>query len=438
MAKNIKASGFTELTPEKQILENYIKDIIAKNYAKAGYVNIDTPAVELTSVLTAKGGEEVSKQIFGLYGLSQGSEDAKEYSLRFDLTVPFARYIIEHEEELKFPFKRFQMQKVWRGERAQKCRYKEFTQCDIDVVGENLNINYDIEIIETLYNSVADILKFLEINRYVEVHINNKHIIYGICDMYEITGENVSKLFALLDNYYKLPKEKFEKLLEEIAGDKKQDIINFLQKDLSIENFKGLNEEISSGVSDLVQIYNTLKNRGINVIFDPYITRGLDYYTGVVFETFVVSGDEKPMSICSGGRYDNLVGAIRDVTGNKGKSYEGVGGSIGLSRLFCILENMGLLNKSLSLTDIIVFNMGASDTYREEILKQLKQTNKSIDVYYNQAKLDKQFKYAESKNINFGIFAGENEEKSKTVIVKDLQKRAEEEIKLSDLSKYFN
>lgn len=437
MAKNLKASWFQELNPEKQALENKIKDIIAKNYKNAWYINIETSAVELTSILTAKGWEEVSKQIFWLYGLSQWSQDLKDYSLHFDLTVPFARYIIEHEEILKFPFKRYAIQKVWRWERAQKCRYKEFTQCDIDVVWENLDINYDIEIIETLYNSVDGILKYLEINKDIEVHINNKHIIHGICEMHNITWENIQKLFALLDNYYKLPRDKFEKLLEDIAWDKKQDIIDFLQKELSLENFKWLNEEINSWVADLIQIHNTLKNRWINVVFDPYITRWLDYYTGVVFETFVVSTEEKPMSICSGWRYDNLVWAIRDVTWNKWKSYAWVWWSIWLSRLFCLLENMWLLNKTEALTDIVVFNLWASYIYREEILKQLKQTNKSFDIYYNKAKLDKQFKYAESKNATYAIFAWEDEEKSKTIIIKDLQKRVEEKIEINDLYKYF-
>ena len=436
MAKNIRAGGFPELTPDKQILEDNIKQIIAENYKKSGFVNIETPSVELSSVLTAKGGDEVAKQIFGLYGLAQGAQDAKNYSLHFDLTVPFARYVIEHEDELKFPFKRSQIQKVFRWERQQKGRYKEFTQCDIDIIWDKLSINYDIEVIGTLASSIADIFSFLNINKKSVVHINNKHFIEAMFEMFKITWENKANFFKLLDDYYKLPKEKFESLLEDIVWNKKNDVLKFLKKDLSIENIKTKNKTIINWVSDLEKILETLKNRWIKVVFDPYITRWLDYYTWVVFETFIEDNFEF-WSVCSGGRYDNLVWAIRDVTWAKWKSFEWVWGSIGLSRLFYRLEDAWLINKELPLSDIILFNMGASDSYRESIIKGLKKTPYNVDVYYNEAKLEKQFKYAESKNIPFWIFAWENEEKENQIIIKNLEKRTQKIIKVNDLEKYL-
>jgi histidyl-tRNA synthetase len=179
-----------------------------------------------------------------------------------------------------------------------------------------------------------------------------------------------------------------------------------------------------------------LKNRWVNVVFDPYITRWLDYYTWVVFETFI-DGKMNFGSICSGGRYDNLVWAIRQATNSKWREFEGVWWSIGLSRFFSVLEDLGLLKKELNLIDIIVFNLDCSIDYREKIINKLKQTNKNFDIFYNKTKLDKQFKYAENKNIPFWIFAWKTEENSWEVMIKDLENRTSKNIKLENLEKYF-
>lgn len=438
MAKNLKASWFPELTPDKQIIENNLKEIIAKNYKKSWFINIETPTIELNSILTAKGWEEVAKQIFWLYGLAQWAEDLKDYSMHFDLTVPFARYVIEYENDLKFPFKRYQIQKVFRWERPQKCRYREFYQCDIDVVDENLDINYDIEVIETLYDTVQEILDFLEINKEtkIEVHINNKHIINWICDKYNI--DKKEDFFKLIDNYYKLPSEKFNTLLNNLVWEKTNEILDLLWKSLDINNFQWLSEEILPWVKDLIQIYNNLKENWVNVIFDPYITRWLDYYTWVVFETFIINKKTKPLSICSWGRYDNLVWAIRDLSWNKWKNLAWVWGSIGLSRLFCILEDSWLINKKLALSNAIIFNIWWTNKYVQKIKKELKNQWLNTDVYYKKAKLDKQFKYADSKNITFWIFAWESEEKENKVTIKNLIKRSEETINIDEIDIYFN
>ena len=434
MAKNLKPSGFIDYSPEKQKIFNEIKNIIEKNYSKFWFVNIETPAVENNSILTAKGWDEVAKQIFGLYGLAQWSEDTKKYSLHFDLTVPFARYAIEYEEDIKFPFKRYQIQKVFRWERAQKGRFKEFYQCDIDIIWEKISEFYDVEIIETLYNTLENILDFLEINKKAKVHINNKFLIESLIEKFNI--ENNKEFFKLLDDYYKLEKEDFKNKLKELAPNNYSEILEILKKDLNeiIEFLK--DSKYIEQIIELQTIYNTLKNRWVNVVFDPYITRWLDYYTWVVFETFVTDY-EKFGSVCSGGRYDNLVWAIRKATNSKWAELAWVWGSIGLSRFFSLLEENNLLNKKLNLTDIIVFNIGCSNDYREKIINSLKNTTKTFDVYYNKAKLDKQFKYAENKNIKHWIFAWETEEENSEIMIKDLENRTSEVVKLEELEKYF-
>jgi len=434
MAKNLKPSGFIDYNPEKQKIFNEIKNIIEKNYSKFWFVNIETPAVENNSILTAKGWDEVAKQIFGLYGLAQGWEDTKKYSLHFDLTVPFARYAIEYEEDIKFPFKRYQIQKVFRWERAQKGRFKEFYQCDIDIIWEKISEFYDVEIIETLYNSLENILDFLEINKKAKVHINNKFLIESLIEKFNI--ENSKDFFKLLDDYYKLEKADFESKLKELSPNNYSEILKILKKDLNeiIEILK--DSKYIEQIIELQTIYNTLKNRWVNVVFDPYITRWLDYYTWVVFETFVTDY-EKFGSVCSGGRYDNLVWAIRKATNSKWTELVWVWWSIGLSRFFSLLEENNLLNKKLNLTDIIVFNLWCSNNYREKIINFLKNTSKTFDIYYNKAKLDKQFKYAENKNIKYWIFAWETEEENGEIMIKDLENRTSENIKINELKKYF-
>lgn len=434
MAKNLKPSWFNDLNPEKQILLNKMKEIIDKNYKKYWFVNIETPSVENVSVLTAKWWDEVAKQVFGLFGLAQWADDAKKYALHFDLTIPFARYVIEYEEEIKFPFKRSQIQKVWRWERPQAWRYREFYQCDIDTIWDNLSHFYDVEIIETLYNTLDGILNFLNISNKPIVHLNNKYFIEAIIEKYSISDSKW--FFKLLDDFYKLETSKFEELLKWLSPDSYSEILEILNNDLdtNIEFFS--NSQYIEKIILLQNIFNTLKNRWVNVVFDPYITRGLDYYTWVVFETFIEWNVEFG-SICSGWRYDNLVDSIRKATNSKWREFEWVGWSIWLSRMFALFENAWYLNKKLNLTDVIIFNLWCSDNYREKIISSLKSSPKSFDVFYNKAKLDKQFKYAESKNIEFGIFAWESEENSEEILIKNLIKRTEEKIKLDELWNYF-
>lgn len=438
--KNLLPGGFGELTPEKQIIENSIKNIIIKNYQRFWYVNIETPAVELNEVLTSKGWEEVGKQIFWLYGLKQWAQDLKQYSLHFDLTVPLARYVVDNEESLKFPFKRYQIQKVWRWERQQRGRFKEFTQADIDVIGNELPLNYDSEVILSLYRTLKEIFEFLDISKWVEVHLNNKKFIEWICQNYGITGENKTMFFALLDGFYKSTREDFETSLQELVWENFSEINTLLNT--KIEDLDDTNAWISQGINELKQVYNSLKQKWVNVVFDPYITRGLDYYTGTVFETFI-SEYFNFGSVCSGWRFDNLVEDIRKVANgwketNRSKSYGWVWGSIWLSRLFARLEEWWFINKKIPLTQTIIFNTAGSNwEYREKISEILRNSGISTDIYYLDEKLGKQFTYAESKNIPFWIFAWADEQDKNEVIVKNLDSRDQENVSIENLAQYI-
>jgi len=431
MAKLIPG-GFPENTPDKQWLENDLREIIKSNYRKYWYINIETPLVENNKILTSKWWEEVWKQIFWLYWLSQWAEDLKDYSLHFDLTVPLARYVVEHENELKFPFKRFAMQKVFRWERQQKWRFKEFMQCDVDVIDENLDLNYDIEIIETLYKALESMFTYLWINKWIEVHLNNRKFIDSICDYFSIKWNNRKEFYKLLDDFYKITKNEFNTRLYELVWEEKSlDILKILNTDITDLNLD--DERIVESIEEVKKVFNSLKNSWINIKFDPYITRWLDYYTWTVFETFVTDYTWF-WSICSWWRFDNLVWDIRKVTWIKWKNYGWVWGSIGLTRLFNRILDSWLINNKSALVDVIIFNIPwISDSYRKQVSDLLRNWWISTDVYYKQDKLWKQFSYAENKNIPFGIFAWEKEKKENKVILKDLDTREIYEVKMEDL-----
>ncbi len=438
--KNLLPGGFGELTPDKQKIQNVVKEIIIKNYETFWYINIETPAVELNEVLTSKWWEEVWKQIFWLYWLKQWPEDLKPYSLHFDLTVPFARYVVDNESILKFPFKRYQIQKVWRGERQQRWRFKEFIQADIDLVWNNLPLNYDSEVILTLYRTLKEIFEFLKIWKWVEIHLNNKKFIEWICTMYNISWDTKTIFFWLLDGFYKATPEEFLIKLQNLVWENFKEINKLINT--KIDELDISNPFLSEWINELKEVYTSLKEKWVNILFDPYITRWLDYYTWTVFETFISNYDNF-WSICSGWRYDNLVESIRKVTGewknNKDtNNYEWVWWSIGLSRLFWWLDETWLINKKLPLTQAIIFNtLWNNLSYREKIWELLRNNWISTDIYYSDEKLWKQFNYAENKNIPFWIFAWDEEQTKNEVIVKNLYSREQESISINDLVSYI-
>lgn len=436
--ETLRVAWFPEWLPLEQALENKMKELISKEYQKYWYINIETPAVERNDVLTSKSWAEVSKQVFWLYGLAQKTEDIKDYSMHFDLTVPLARYIIDHEHEIEFPFKRYQIQKVRRGERQQKWRFKEFYQCDVDVIDKNVDIAYDAEVIDVLYKTLQRIFIHFEIKNDFVVQMNNRKLYDAIREYLRLENDKKIDVMRLFDDYYKLETTEFEKIFQELIGDTYKTAMDLLSFDINtviLEDIK--DEKINKAVSEIKFVYDSLKQRWVNVIFDPYIVRWLDYYSWTVFETFVEWYKEFG-SVCSGWRFDNLVNYIRDKTAIQGDEYGWVGGSIWLSRLLNRLLDQWLVEAKEPLSDVIIFNLNDNaQKYRNEIATTLRNNDLRVDQYFKPEKIGKQFKYAESKNIPIGVFAGETEEKEQIVIIKDLEKRTETKITKQNLKTFI-
>jgi len=430
---NLKVWWFPEWSLEKQKLENEIKKLISDNFEAFGYMNIETPLMERNTVLLAKSWEETSKQIFGVYGLAQGQDDLKDYSIRFDLTVPFARYFIDHENEISLPFKRFQIQKVYRWERSQKWRYKEFYQCDIDVIDNILDNNYEIEIITTIYQTLNNIFKYLNIDLKPIVHLNDKRFYTHLFRILDISDEKQNKLLGLFDDYHKLPKDKFDFILNNILEWKEKMIIHLIAPDI-INNIEIIQDpDLKSFLYQMSYVVQNLQKNWVNVVFDPFIVRGLEYYSGTVFETFV-EGHKNYGSISSGWRYDKLVGSIRKANNLKWNEYWGFGWSIWLSRILNIFDEDGFLEKKESLVDVVFFNLwNIWNELKNQLANQLRQNNVRTEIYYNNAKLDKQFKYADSKNAKIWVFIGEDEANTWNIKVKNLWEREEYTIPKQDL-----
>lgn len=418
MNKIIKPSilpGFLELLPTEQIAFNNILEIIKKNYENNGFMPIDTPIIEKTEILLAKGSDETDKQI---YRFNKGSNDL---SLRFDLTVPFARYAAEHMSELAFPFRRYQIGKVFRGERNQRGRYREFYQCDIDVIAKGgLNIINDAEIASVIYS----ILKEIGLRAF-KIRINNRKILNGFFNSLEIS--DVTGVLRIIDKVEKIGLASVREELELIIGDnsKVDKIIEFISISgtnsevlNSLLNLNIENEMFKIGTEELSKVIYYIKSFGVpedNFIIDLKIARGLDYYTGTVYETLL---DEYPNvgSICSGGRYDDLAGYYTN------EKLQGVGMSIGLTRLFFVLNDIGFLEKNAysSLTKALVTPMGDYYDYAIMVTNTLRQNNINSEIYLEENKFSKKLTYANKLGIPFVIIVGEDEMKNNLVTLKDM------------------
>lgn len=395
--------GFQELLPEEQILFNKLKDIIRKNYEFHGFYPLDTPVIEKSEVLLAKGGGETEAQI---YRFEKGSTDM---ALRFDLTVPLARYVAQHISELSFPFRRYQIGKVYRGERAQKGRFREFYQCDIDIIGNGeLSIINDGEIPVIIY----DIFKEMGFDNF-KIHVNNRKILSGFYNSLGI--EDITTVLRTVDKLDKIGKDAvFEILKEEGLTDTQVEKIGEF---LSIEgtrqeiidalnNLKVEDDLFREGVMELDLLTRYMEDFGItekNYGIDIKIARGLDYYTGTVYETFLNDYPELG-SVCSGGRYDNLAA---NYTKSK---LPGVGISIGLSRLFYQLREKNIIEtEKKSMVDVLIIPM---EGYVEEsisLVRDLREVGVAAGIYTEGGKMGKKFKYADDLNIPYVAVIGENE-----------------------------
>ncbi|MCP4523434.1 MAG: histidine--tRNA ligase [Candidatus Gracilibacteria bacterium] len=426
-------SGFSENLPEEQLIENKFHEIIKENYAKSGFTPLDTPVIERVETLTAKGADD--NEVYGIHRLNGDISDDASLGLRFDLTVPFARYVAQNQGVLSFPFKRQHIARVYRGERPQKGRYREFYQADVDIVGsESLSLFADVEVVSTIYNSLRE----LDFGAFV-IHINNKKFLQGFLESIQVS--NISEIISIIDK-----KDKVRNLKElfETAGLEEGQIAQVFEyikisNTLSSEEILSHYSDISNrlfleGKEELQYLYDNLLILGVDpeyIKIDTSISRGLNYYTGTVFETFITES-KKMGSISSGGRYENLCGNFTD------KSFPGVGGSIGLSRLIAVLQagkNPIIEPKQKTTTQVLVLNT-SKELFAEtlSIVKNLRDENIATEIYLDDtAKFKKQLKYADNKKIPYVVIFGEEEAQKGVVQLKKLETGEQFEIALGDL-----
>lgn len=407
--------GFMELLPQEQISFNQIQDKIKNTYEKFGFLPLDTPIVEDSNVLLAKAGGETEKQV---YRFSKGKSDL---SLRFDLTVPLAKYVAKNYGELAFPFRRYQIGKVYRGERQQKGRFREFYQCDIDIIGDgNLSIINDAELPLIIYN----IFKELGFEKFT-ININNRKILNGLFEELELTKLGTD-ILRIIDKIEKIGKENVIKELEEfkITKEKISKIIDFIEiqgsndeKLNKLKSFNFKNEIFANGVQELEDVVKYMRAFGMqenNFKIELTIARGLDYYTGTVYETFL--DDYKSLgSVCSGGRYENLAEYYTD------KKLPGVGISIGLTRLFYQLNEIKLIEaKKKSIADVLIISITNNFEYVAKVANKFRDKGKNVQIYYEDKKIKNKFKYADKLQIPYTIVIGEDEEKLNTYTIKNM------------------
>jgi histidyl-tRNA synthetase len=426
-------SGFPELLPEQQIVFNRCIEIIRRNFELFGFAPIETPAVERKEVLTSKGGEE--KEIYAVSRLfvNEGETPETEFALHFDLTVPLARYVAQNKDKLVFPFRRYQIQKVWRGERPQKGRYRELYQCDIDVIGRgSLGLMNDAEIPSVIYRVFTE----MNVGKFV-VRINNRRLLQGFFESLGVPTEKIAETLRAVDKLEKIGREKVVVELVSkigISDVTANAILEFVTNDSPTDALLGSleNEPAKSnalfvqGVSELRAVVAGVRSLGVPdeaFKIDLRIARGLGYYTGTVYETQLVANPELG-SVCSGGRYDDLASYF---TNDK---LPGVGISIGLSRLVIALLENGTLSTSASTpAQILVTTMDAAriqDYLR--IAADLRASNFPTEVYFEKGRVGDQLKYASRKGFKFAIIAGENEFDSDQVKIKNLDSGEEQSI----------
>lgn len=424
--------GFMELNPEDQIAFNRIKKVIEETYQNYGFVPLDTPIIEYSNVLLAKAGGETEKQI---YRFLKGENDL---SLRFDLTVPLAKYVAMKQNELVFPFKRYQIGKVFRGERPQKGRFREFYQCDIDVIGkEDLSLRYDAE----MPSIIIDIFKKLNFGKF-KIKINNRKILNGFFEELKLQDISVD-ILRIIDKIEKIGLINFKEELKLINVQDFQ-----IEKILEFINITGTNEEIITklrnlniknetfklGLEELENVIKSMKDMEINEEYfqiDLTIARGLDYYTGTVYET-ILTDYPTIGSVCSGGRFDNLAEYYTDT------KLPGVGISIGLTRLFYKLKEAGILTDDIkSLTDVLIISLVDDYRYVYKVADILRR-KKRVNICYLEKGLKQQMKYANRLNSKYTILIGEDELKNEEVTIKNMNDNKQEKVKILNLDKYFN
>lgn len=421
--------GFMELLPNEQILFNKIKDTIKDSYEDSGFVPLNTPIIEDAKVLLAKAGGETEKQI---YRFTKGENDL---ALRFDLTVPLAKYVTEYYDKLSFPFRRYQIGKVYRGEKPQRGRYREFYQCDIDIIGDGkLSIINDAEIPSIIYNTFNK-LGFDDFT----ICINNRKIFNGFFKSLNLT-EKSQDILRIIDKIDKIGKDKVkEELSEEVDGNSLEMIMKFLsidgnnqEKITELENLGVKDELFQEGLNDLKQVLKYIGDFGVpeqNIKLDLTIARGLDYYTGTVYETFL-NKYRNMGSVCSGGRYDNLTEYYTD------RKMPGVGISIGLSRLFFqLMDNNIISADNESISKVIVISMTEDYSYCANVAATLRKNGIKVQVNFEDQKLGKKFKYADNIKVEYVIIIGDDEVQNNKLSLKNMKTGEQQTVDIEEALK---
>lgn len=415
-------SGFMELLPAPQQQMERIMEILRQTYSRYGFTPLDTPAIESAEVLLAKGGGETEKQI---YRFQKGDSDL---ALRFDLTVPLAKYVALHYGELTFPFRRYQIGKVYRGERAQRGRFREFYQADIDIIGDGqLSILNEAEIPAIIYETFSR----LGLKRF-QIRVNNRKILNGFYAMQGLS-EQSSDIMRTVDKLDKIGPDKVRVLLTEDVGltaEQADEILKFMAIDgdvlAALGQYRGRNEVFDTGLDELAAVVENLSNFGVpteNFAVDLTIARGLDYYTGTVYETMLLDHPEIG-SVCSGGRYDNLAGYYID------KPLPGVGISIGLTRLFYVLGEQGMLNPALPTApaDALILPMTEDLGPAIRLATALRASGIRTQLYTEAKKFKAKMSYADKLGIPYVLFLGEDEIAQGKCSVKDLRTGVQETV----------
>ena len=427
-------SGFMELLPSKQAQFERMLDILRTTYASYGFAPLDTPVIEDAQILLAKGGGETEKQI---YRFQKGDSDL---ALRFDLTVPLAKYVALHCNELAFPFRRFQISKVYRGERAQRGRFREFYQADIDIIGDGkLDILNEAEIPAIIYK----VFKGFGLSRF-QIRVNNRKILNGFYAMQGLS-EKSGDIMRSVDKLDKIGAEKVRAILVEdcaLTGEQADEILKFIairgtnaEVLSALEGYEGRNEIFDLGLAELKAVTANLSAFGVpeaNFAVDLTIARGLDYYTGTVYETTLLDHPEIG-SVCSGGRYDNLAGYYIE------KALPGVGISIGLTRLFYVLDEQGLLNPALPTApcDALVLPMTQEAGPAIALAESLRSAGLRVQFYAEQKKFKQKMAYADKLGVPFAVLLGEDEIAEGMCSVKNMASGEQVKLTAEDAAAYI-
>lgn len=410
-------SGFMELLPARQTQFERMLETLRTTYALYGFTPLDTPVIESAEILLAKGGGETEKQI---YRFTKGDSDL---ALRFDLTVPLAKYVALHYGDLAFPFRRYQIGKVYRGERAQRGRFREFYQCDIDVIGDGkLDVSNEAEIPAIIYQAFTS----LGLERF-KIRVNNRKILTGFYEMQGLSAQS-GEIMRTVDKLDKIGPEKVQVLLVEqgISQAAAQEILRFIaitgsnaQVLAALEAYRGRNQVFDQGLEELGLVVKYLASFGVpedHFAVDLTIARGLDYYTGTVYETTLLDHPEIG-SVCSGGRYDNLAEYYTD------KQLPGVGISIGLTRLFYVLGEQGMLNPALPTApaDALILPMTEDLSPAIALATSLRDAGIRTQLHCEEKKFKAKMSYADKLSIPYVIFLGEDEINAGVVACKDMK-----------------